>query len=270
MSAPCCHSPADLPPGHASQHLKVLVCEVLTREYYHCAARSTNTCEVTLFSQGLHDNPEICRQTLQPAVDAADPKRFAAVVLGYGLCNNALAGLRAGRTPLVVPRAHDCITLFLGCRRRYAQVFAEQPGTYFYTSGWLEYPYRGGERVQYTQSSGLARRRKFDELAAEYGEENAAFLVETMSAWEVNYKRGLYIRMGFCERLGYEERVRSVCREKGWEYAEVEGDLSLVQDSLDGRWDSDRFLVLEPGEEIAADYGEGILRAKPRTAAQDG
>jgi hypothetical protein len=31
------------------------------------------------------------------------------VVLAYGLCGGATAGLRAGSIPLVVPRAHDCI-----------------------------------------------------------------------------------------------------------------------------------------------------------------
>jgi hypothetical protein len=37
----------------------------------------------------------------------------------YGLCNLALTSLRARAVPVVVPRAHDCITLYLGSRQRY-------------------------------------------------------------------------------------------------------------------------------------------------------
>jgi len=38
----------------------------------------------------------------------------------------------------VVPRAHDCITLLLGSKERYAKLFGERPGTYWYSAGWLE------------------------------------------------------------------------------------------------------------------------------------
>jgi len=264
FSSKCCYPDccADLPPGHTGRHLKVLACEVLAREYYYCAARSINTCEVHLFTQGLHDNPEICRAHLQPAIDAARPEQFVAVVLGYGLCNNALVGLAAGRVPLIVPRAHDCITLFLGSRERYARVFEDEPGTYFYTSGWLEYPHRGGERVEHKQQSGLAKRQRYEEIVEKYGEENARFLLEQMSAWEVNYTRGLLIEMPFCAHLPLAERVAETCRRKGWRFERVAGDLSLVQDSLDGKWD-ERFLTVHPGEEIAADYAAGIIASRP-------
>jgi hypothetical protein len=241
----------------------VLACEVLAREHYFCAAHSVNTCEVLLFSQGLHDNPEICRREIQPAIDSAEPARFAAVCLGYGLCNNAILGLRAGRVPLVVPRAHDCITLFLGSKERYMGLFQEEPGTYFYTSGWLEYPYRGGKRVPHKQQSGLAKRMKYEELVEKYGEENARFLFEQMTAWEVNYRRGMYIEMPFCGTAGYADRVQAVCRKRGWEFVTVPGDLRLLQDLFDGRWDDDRFLTVQPGQEVAADYGRGIIAARP-------
>ena len=51
---------------------------------------------------------------------------------------------------LVVPRAHDCITLFLGSKERYLDYFQTHPGVYFKTSGWIE---RGEGLTQYHQDS---------------------------------------------------------------------------------------------------------------------
>ena len=41
------------------------------------------------------------------------------MVLAYGLCGGVTAGLHAGSITLVIPRAHDFITIFLGSRDRY-------------------------------------------------------------------------------------------------------------------------------------------------------
>jgi len=58
-------------------------------------------------------------------------RRHDAIVLAHGLCGEATAGLRAGSIPLVVPRSHDCITIFLGSRDRYTTEFTGNPGTYW-------------------------------------------------------------------------------------------------------------------------------------------
>lgn len=243
-------------------HLKALVCEVLAREFYHVAARAANTTDITLFTQGLHDNPEIMRERLQREIDSVPSDRFDAIVLGYGLCNNGIAGLRAAGIPLIVPRAHDCITLFLGSKERYAAVFAERPGTYYYTSGWLEYESRQGERVGYTPASGLAKRMALQELVAKYGEENARYLADTMSQWEVHYTHGLLITFPFTAHLGLSDRVKAICAEHGWEYAELQGDLALIEAMLNGNWGEDRFLRVAPGEEITAQYDDSIIQCR--------
>ena len=242
-------------------HLKVIACEVAAREIYHCAARAVNTTDITLFTQGLHDNSDTCRQELQAQIDAVPADKFDALLLGYGLCNNAIVGLRAGKLRLVVPRAHDCITFFLGGKERYAQLFAERPGTYWYTSGWLEYGKRRGDRVEYMQNSGLAKRMKYQEFIEKYGEENGKFLFESMSSWEVHYSHGCLIEFPFTAHLGLEEKVRETCAEKKWDYAAVPGDVTLLQDWLDGRWDAERFLVLEPGQVVRAKYDDRIIEA---------
>jgi hypothetical protein len=243
-------------------HLKILACEVIARELYYCAARARNTVEMELFPQGLHDNSDTCRTELQQRIDAIAGNQFGAVALGYGLCNNALAGLRATHHKLVIPRAHDCITFLLGSKERYSAEFGKHPGTYWYSAGWLEHPERGGKRVEYDQKSGLARQMAFDEMVKKYGQENAEFISSIMSAWQMHYDRAVYIGYPFNAELGYDEKVKAICAEKKWAYDELPGDLTLLQALLDGEWDEDRFLVLHPGQSIKADPAGKIMIAE--------
>lgn len=240
-------------------HCKLIACEVVAREVCYCASRARNTVDIELFTQGLHDNADSCRATLQERINAADPAKFQAVLLAYGLCNNALVGIRAGRVKMVVPRAHDCITFLLGSKERYAREFSEHPGTYYYSAGWLEYPGRGGERIPYNQKSGLAKRMAYEELARKYGEENAQFIQEIMSGWQQHYTRGACVEFPFYSHLGISAQVNEICLQNGWSYADVPGDIGLLQGFLDGAWDDDRFLTLEPGQAIRADYGDKIV-----------
>ena len=241
-------------------HLKVIACEVLAREVYHCAAKAVNTTDITVLTQGLHDNPEVMRDRLQAEIHAASDQRFDAIVLGYGLCNNGMAGVCAESVPLVVPKAHDCITLLLGSKDRYAEDFAERPGTYYYSSGWIEYESREGERVSYTPASGLAKRLALMEYIEKYGEDNGRYLFEQMTQWEVHYTHGVFIGFPFTAHLALEEKVQAICREKGWIYQTIEGNLALIQDSLDGGWDDDQFLTVRPGHHIEAEYNDEIMQ----------
>lgn len=252
-------------------HLKVIACEILAREFYHCAATSSCTVEMELLPQGLHDNADLCRKELQEKIDQAEPQKYGAVVLGYGLCSNSLEGIRAGKVPMVVPRAHDCITLLLGSKERYQQLFEQRPGTYYYSSGWIEYSERGGKRVEYPQKSGWVRQRTFQELAEKYGEDNARYLVDVMGSWEVNYTDGALIQFPFDGHLGLEEKVREICKGKGWRFSTIPGDLALIRRLLDGEWDGEDFLVLAPGEAVKATYGGNILeRTRPAIRAEEG
>jgi len=252
--------------------LKVVACEVVARELYWCAARARHAADITLLPQGLHDNSDLCRGRLQELIDAAGPDRFDALLLGYGLCNNSIAGVRAGPLRMIIPRAHDCITLLLGSKERYARLFAESPGTYWYSSGWLECHEKRGERIEPRQNSGLGplyKEANFEELVGKYGEENAKYLAEFMSHWEDHYTHGILIEFDFDRHLGLEEKVREICREKGWTFATVAGDLSLLQAGLDGEWDADRFLTVEPGRVVRPCYNESILAAGPAACGSE-
>lgn len=241
--------------------LKVIACDVLFREVSDCAAHSRNVISTQYLIRGLHDNPEVLREALQRLIDETENEddSFDAILLGYGLCNNAIAGLRARRIPLVIPRAHDCITLFLGSREEYSRQFRREPGTYYYTSGWIE---RAGSRTERKAAQGEGLGKKFQEYAEKYGEENARYLMEIEQSWVTNYSRAAYIDLDLTHFLRYDEEAKKVAREKSWRYEELKGDIRLIRDLINGEWRDEDFLVVPPGERVVASYTANIIELR--------
>ena len=236
--------------------LRIVACEIFFREVCHLAAASPHKVDVEFLPKGLHDKGGgPMRERLQAAVDATDPERHDAVALAYGLCNNGLAGLVARRVPLVLLRAHDCITAFLGSRERYARTFEDRPGTYFETTGWLERGVDGGPYGLPSQTGALG----FDlaTLAAKYGEDNARYILDTMTR---HYRRVAFIRMGVEPDPSFEGRARELAEERGWEFEALDGDLGLLRRLVNADWDGEDFLVLQTGERVAATLGPEVLR----------
>ena len=95
---------------------------------------------------------------------------------------------------MIIPRAHDCITLYLGDRMRYKDQFEQQPGTYWYTVDYLE-RHKAGEALGATAAStDLAE--EYEKFVEKFGKDNADYLMEVMGAWQAHYERAAYIDMG--------------------------------------------------------------------------
>ena len=103
-------------PQPEAQLLKVIACEIAFREISFLAAQSRHAIDVEFVTQGLHDHPNQGREEVQRRIDAVPAGKYNAILLGYGLCGNIIRDLTTPHTPLVIPRAHDCITFFLGSR----------------------------------------------------------------------------------------------------------------------------------------------------------
>lgn len=248
---------------------RVIACEIALREICHLAAQTNHLLDLDFLTQGHHENPAAGRVDIQQRIDALPAGKYDAILLGYGLCSNILTGLTASHTPLVIPRAHDCITFFLGSKERYQDLFDSHPGTYYYTSGWLECPRRRGKELGDAAQSFLPASNSaelqatYEKWVAKYGEEEAKFLMEEMGRWTDHYSHGTLIDFEFTRSLNLAAQVKQVCAGRGWEYEEVRGDLSLLRRWLAGDWEDQAFLVVQPGETIVPTHDGLIIGAQP-------
>ncbi len=238
--------------------LKCLGCEALARMVYLCAAKSPHIVNVELFGLGLHNTPSNLRARLQERIDAATGQKYDAIVMAYGLCGQATEGLTAREIPLVIPRAHDCITLFLGGRERYKDQFENHPGTFWYALDYIERRDDSATVLSLGADAGVSIHEAYDGFVEKYGKENADYLMEAMGAWQEHYKRAAFIDMGIGDGTAVEKAAKKESKRRGWAFDRIEGDLVLVQRLLDGDWESD-FLVLEPGQQIAMTYDDDVI-----------
>ena len=243
--------------------LRLISCEVFYREMCAAVARSPNQVDIGFLAKGLHDlGSEEMRSRVQQAVDEVDTAEYDAIVMGYGLCNNGLHGVVAPEIPLVLPRAHDCITLFFGSKERYLEYFYEHPGVYFKTSGWIERGEVGDDLKQLSIGYLTGIDQSYQELVEQYGEDNARYLFETLGHGRKNYRQLTFIEMGIEPDDRFELQTLQEAEERGWSFEKEQGDLSLIQRLVDGHWQEDAFLVVQPGTRIVARYDEGIVSSE--------
>lgn len=249
--------------------LYFLGCDVLYREACYLAATSPHTLRVEFLRKGLHDlqTPDMLAH-IQNAVDAASAEEgWDAILLGYARCNDGLVGLTARSCPLVIPKAHDCITLYFGSRRAYREYFDEHPGTYYETTGWLERADQPGaelDRPAYDMPgvmAALGLTESYDELVAKHGKDNAEYIIESLGGWENAYSRLCYLEMGVCREDEFIETARARAAEKGWTFDRRKGSLHLLRKLFWAQWDED-FVVVRPGEQITARNDEEVLGKK--------
>ncbi len=242
--------------------LKLISCEILYRELCAVVARSVNQVDVTVLPKGLHDigAPQMLDR-LQSALNVVDESEYQAVLIGYGLCGTGLAGLTARSKPVVIPRAHDCITLFLGSKERYAEYFHSHPGVYFKTSGWIE---RGDglQPLSHKEMKKAGLGYTYEELVAKYGEDNAAFLYGELGNQTRNYGQLTYIEMGIEPDDRFERASRQEAEKRNWKYEKLSGDLSLLQRLVNGQWDPEDFLIVPPGWRVVAKYDDTVIGAE--------
>jgi hypothetical protein len=243
---------------------KVISCQILTREMNQVLAASPHSIDVEFLTMGLHDLGASMSSHLQKRINEADSDCYDAILLGYALCGRGTEGLRAGRTQLVLPRAHDCIGLLMGSRHVYQHYFDTHPGVYFRSPGWLEYQ-RPGQPLGPAHASSaqvLGERRSREELIAQYGEENGIYLFEQFSAYRRHYSGLTYISTGVETEDALRAQARAEAQMSGWRFEEVRGSLSLLQRLVHGEWDAADFLVVAPGMTVRGTLGDSIVEAE--------
>lgn len=248
--------------------IKCITCDALVRPFYYCASIAKNIVDIELVKRGLHNHPDNLRSQLQSIIDRTGSE-YDAICMGYGLCGQSIAGLKAPTIPLVIPRAHDCITLFLGSRARYQDQFENYPGTYWYAHDYIEREDGSGGALSLgAETLGTNLEAEYQRYVEKFGQENADYIMTVMGAWQKYYQRSVFIDMKIGDSSQVRAKAMSQADERGWEYAEIPGHLTLIQKLLDGAWldnqDQD-FLVVQPGQSIRMTYSEDIICAEYST-----
>ena len=244
--------------------LKLIACKVLQRELCSLLYRCPNMVDVTMIRQDYHSSAPALRRCLQEEIDRIESGGdvhtndlkygdLDAILLGYGLCSNSLVGLHSSRYPLVVPRAHDCITLVLGSKERYREYFDAHGDSYYYSQGWLDLGFNLGKDV--LDRKRAEYREKYDD------EETVEFLMEAEEEMLKNYRRITYIEWDGIPDNGRRKIAEDIAAERRFEFVRVPGDSSLLERMLLGVWEEKEFLVVPPGKSIAPSYDDGVIKA---------
>ena len=211
----------------------VLSCEVMEQEIRKIQ-NGRGDCK--LLDYGLHRTPENMTQALQVEIDRASKLKYDHIILGYGLCSNGILGLRVSKQPIVIPRVHDCISLFLGSSKSYQQQMFSHPGTYYLTPGWIE--------------KGETPLSKYENYCRSYDRETALWVLkEEMKS----YTRIALIDSGLVGLDPYRSYARKNADFLGIQYEELKGSFSFFERLLTGFWDKRDFVILRKGQRLIQD-----------------
>lgn len=240
--------------------LKLLCCNVFQREACLCLARTPHVVDVDFVQLGEHERPDVLRASLQTLIDRADAFEppYDAILLLFGLCGNATVGLRAGRTPLVMPRAHDCATVLLGSRDLFRRHFADNPSQPFGSVGYCE---RGNDyMLKRPGEQAVAQDPAFIEYVKQYGEENARYIWDELHPPHME-KRAVFIAVPETAPLMRDqvEKFRNQALAAGQEYVQLTGSLRLIDSLIAGNWPNEEFLTVPPGRRIAGVYDWDVV-----------
>jgi hypothetical protein len=208
---------------------KILACATVIEEMLPLMS-SEMAYEVLDF--GLHVHPEELKRVLQNAINASTSQADY-IILGYGLCSQAVVGLKAEDCTLIIPRVDDCIAIFLGSESAYREQLHKVPGTYYLTKGWIE--------------AGDTPFNEYEILEKKYGQERARKVIDRLLK---NYTRLALINTGQYELEHYRDLTAKMAQRFSLRYEEIPGSDSLVKKMLYGPWDED-FVIAAPGQTIS-------------------
>ncbi len=254
---------------------RVIACGVFEPYLKRLAEEVSHEIDLRVLDAGLHARPNDLRLLLQAEIDEASRdggpalsgvEGFDAVILMYGLCGRGAADIVSRDIPVVIPRAHDCITLFLGSPEAYLKQFHKNPGTIYHTLGWITKKINPKDReaaelyLNY-EKIGYDKHPEFCDLQERFGEENARHILAFFDRWKQHYTRAAYIDLGFPDEdalAGFTERMAGAF---DWEFDLIRGDSKLMREILSGDWSDPRVFVLPPNSRCISTGDDRIFAA---------
>jgi len=240
--------------------IKLIACDVLFRPVSALAAAAPHVIDAEFVPMKLHNEPAGLRDELQRRIDeAASRQAYDYFILAYGLCGNSTAGLTCP-APMILPRVHDCCTLFLGSKAKFLDIFGASLSMRWSSGGYYE---RSHMEDGWNSHNTKTRETfpEYQELIEKYGEDNAEYIWETLHP-DIETPEAVYIALEPFEVPGYREAFGAQVAAQGKTLRSVEGDIAYLRDLINGPWDDARFLTVSLGQKIAAVYDmERVIEA---------
>lgn len=209
------------------------------------AASATEGVDCGTLEAQLHLSPERLKEALRAAVAAAD-RPGATIVLGYGLCSNAVLGLKAEHATLVVPKVDDCIAMMLGSNEAFAAQSEKARGTYYVSKAYMD------------ECSTIFS--EHEHLVEKRGRERAEQLMRLLLK---NYTRVVLIDTGRHDLEPYRARIAEFGDRFDLVVEDVPGTTRILDALVEGGWGED-FVVAPPGHELTlADFRPELFSTMP-------
>ncbi len=231
---------------------KLICCEVFTREVCLCIFKSLNTIDVEFTSKSSHENPERLRNTIQEIINKAEKADcYDAILLGFGICGNATIGISSNLLPIVIPRAHDCCTIFLGSKEKFYTYFKDNFSKEWSSVGYME---RGTSAFHETYTGKmLGLDNSYEDFVMKYGEENAKYLWETLHP-ESNNNELIFIDMPEISSDLQTNALENIAKQNNKKIRILNGNMRIIKNLIDGNWNDKDFLIVPPKIKIKATY----------------
>ena len=245
--------------------IKFICCDVFNRIACELAAKSPHIVDIEFLPMLAHDKPEDLKSLIKEKIEKSineSGRKYDAVILGYGLCGNSVTGLTCP-IPMVIPRAHDCCTIHMGCKENFMEAFGDILSARWSSTGYYErcYALNNGYLGMEQQLSSHKTSAEYMNYVEQYGEDNADYIWETMHP-EIETDEVVYIKIDGFEYSNALENYSSGIEKSGKTLKIVDGDISMLKSLIDAEWDDKRFLVIPPGKKIIGVYDmEYVMKA---------
>jgi hypothetical protein len=87
--------------------------------------------------------------------------------------------------------------------------------------------------------------------------------MEMEQDWFHKYTTAAYLDCGVGNTAEYEAFTKECAEWLNWRFERIESDAGLIRRLVNGDWDGDDFLIVEPRHAIRASNDEAVLRALP-------
>ena len=218
--------------------VKMIACEVMKEELI--AIKAQCDIDFAFISMGLHLHPQKLNKELQRLI--SESSGYEKIILAFGLCGGAVKGLKAADSPLVIPRVHDCIPIFLGSKSRYTALHSQEHGTFYLTCGWMM-----------TEKNILSEHQR---IVEKHGEKKALRIITRMYD---SYRRVLFIHTGCQEEADSLRQSQQIAELLAVRHETAQGESSYLDKLVNGPWPHEEFITIAPYQTVKEEeFGIGV------------